>query len=82
MQKYVCVFKDLTGKTFIRCKDGKFYHRPFFGSLGCCVSYHSFNGASRIEKNFMQFREGKFRILLIDEEKMDCSTFWQKTENF
>ncbi len=80
MKNYICAYKDQSGQTFIRCNDGKFRSRPWMGTFGDCISFHSLNGAKRIETNYMWLRKGTFKIILVDEPQIDCSEIWKKVE--
>lgn len=45
------VFADWKGKTGIRCKDGDYRRRPWFGTYGECVQFFTERGAKRVVSN-------------------------------
>jgi hypothetical protein len=51
MPKDALVFADWKGKTGIRCQDGDYRRRPWFGTYGECVQFFTARGAKRVVTN-------------------------------
>ena len=77
---WVAYYKDKKGNIFIRCKDGMYRNRPWGGTFGTCMSFHTHRGIKTIELNFWHGVSADGFHAKFIPENYNMANIWQATE--